>query len=216
MKAPSFITALVERISELDIEYAIDAMGGSESLYEKTLMHMVRHIPINISQMDDFLFTNEDLNAFAIKTHGIKSALRHVGKMVLANEAESLEKAAKAGDKTYCTEHYGIFKRNLLHFFDQVNEVTEQTSDSGKDTEKGFICDSDISDYIDALKQAREAADSCDSMSAYDILLPLTKIRFEKDVDDLVMNAANALDLFKPYEALEHITELLKKSKKSK
>lgn len=212
MNAPNFITSLKERMPELGVEYAIDAMGGSESLYEKTLMHTVRHIPINAGQMDDFLFSKDDLSAFAIKTHGIKSALRHAGEKTLANEAETFEMKAKAGDKTYCTEHYGVFKMKLLRFFDEVNEIAK-TFGLETDAGKGFSSDSDISEFADALKQAAEAADLCDSMSAYDLLLPLTKMSFDTETDDLIMNAANALDQFKPYEAVEYITKLLSKCK---
>lgn len=205
MKKSDFISSILKRIPELDVEYAIEAMGGSESLYEKTLMHMVRQIPLNIGEMDASLNSNGDLDAFAVKTHGIKSSLRHVGKISLANEAESLETAAKAGDRTYCDGNYGAFKEELLRFYDQVNEAAGLETDAGSKIADG----GNISDFIGVLKQAGEAADACDSMSAYEIILPLTKIHFGGNTDDLVLKAATAFDQFKPFEALEYITELL-------
>lgn len=214
MKESDFISSLLTRIPELDVEYAIEAMGSSELLYEKTLMHMVRQIPLNIDEMDDSLNTKNDLAAFAIKVHGIKSALRHVGKKVLANEAEALETAAKAGDREYCEGNYGAFREELMRFNDQVNEIAGQSAGSEADVGSGITNSANISDFIDILKQAGEAAELCDSISAYEILFPLTKMRFNENTDDLILKAANKLDQFKPYEAVEYITELLSKCEK--
>lgn len=212
MKEPDFISSILKRVTELDAKYAIDAMGGSESLYEKTLMRMVRQLPLYIGEMDDSLSLDGGLGAFAVKVHGIKGTLRHVGKMRLADKAESLEEAAKTGDKTYCAEHYGFFKEELLRFYAQVNEVAGLETDAGAGAE--ITNDGNISDYIDTIKQAGEAADSYDSMSAYEILLPLTKTRFGGNTDELVLKAANALDQFMPFEALEYIAELLNECEK--
>lgn len=214
MKEPDFISSLLTRIPELNVEYAIEAMGGSRPLYEKTLMHTVRQIPSNIGEMDDSLNSKSNLDAFAVKVHGIKSALRHVGKMELANGAEALEKAAKAGERTYCEENYGVFREKLLHFSQQVNEVAEQAANSEANAGIIITNDGSLSDFIDALKQAGEAAELCDSMSAYELILPLTKMRFGEGPDHLILMAATTLDQFKPYEALEYITELLNRCEK--
>lgn len=206
MKELGSISSKLQHIPKLDVEYAIDSMGGSEALYEETLMRMVRQIPSNIGEMDAFLDSNGDLSAFAIKVHGVKGVLRHVGKTALANDAESLELAAKAGNKTYCAEHYESFKKDLLCFRDQISAALEPETGN---TEAEPFHSGSISDFIDTLKQAEEAADLCDSMAAYEILLPLTKIHFGGDIDNLISNAATALDQFKPFEAFECITELL-------
>lgn len=215
MKESEYISSILERIPELNVEYAIGAMGGSEALYEKTLTHMVRQIPLNIGEMDASIKSNGDFGVFAVKVHGIKSAFRQVGIMALASKAESLEMAAKAGDRTYCEENYGTFREELLWFYDQVNEATGQISGSETDAGLEGANVGNISDFIDELKQAAEAADLCDSMSAYNILLPLTKTRFGGNTDDLVLKAATALDQFKPFEALEYIAELLNECKKT-
>lgn len=211
MKEPDFISSILEHIPELDVKYAIEAMGGSESLYEITLMRTARQIPSNIREMDSSLHANSDLETFAVKTHGIKSVLRHVGEMKLADKSEALEMAAKTGDRIYCYGNYEAFKEELLRFYDNVNVAAGQAAGSETDTEPEVANDGNISDFIDALKQAGEAADSCDSMSAYEIILPLTKIRFGGNNDDLILKAATALDQFRPFEALEYIEKLLNK-----
>lgn len=207
MNGPDFISSILKRIPELNVKYAVDAMGGSEDLYEKTLIHMARHIPLNIGEMDDSLNAKGDLAAFAVRVHGVKSTLRHVGKTALAGDAEALETAAKEGNKAYCDGHYGAFRENLLMFYSQVNEVAGLETDAKPETTN----DGNISDFTGALKQAAAAADACDSMSAYELLLPLTKIRFGGNTDDLVLKTTNALDQFRPFEALEYIAELLNK-----
>lgn len=208
MRESVYISSILERIPELNVDYAIEAMGGSVSLYEKTLSHMVRQIPLNIEEMDSSLKSNGDVGAFAVKVHGIKSAFKQIGITGLANEAESLEMAAKAGDKTYCDGNYDAFRDSLLRFYNKINEAAGQIPGSEADAGTGTLNDGNISDFVDALKEAGEAADLCDSMSAYNALLPLTKTHFGGNIDDLVLKAATALDQFKPFLALEYITEL--------
>lgn len=211
MKESAFISSLLTYIAKVDMDRAMEAMGGSETLYEKTLTHMARQIPANVKEMDESLHEKNDLDAFAVKVHGIKSVLRHVGKMALANGAEALENAAKAGDRAFCEEHYGPLREELLRFFDEVNEVTRQTEGLRADAglvvkhEEGICC------FVNLLKQAGEAAELCDSMTAYEILFPLTKIHFDESTNALILKAANTLDQFKPYEALEYVNELLSK-----
>lgn len=215
MNEPVFsqFISLAKSIPGLDVKYAVEAMGGSEALYEKTLMHTVRHIPSNVEEMDASLHANSDLEAFGIKVHGIKSALRHVGKMELARKAESLENAAKGKDKMYCIGHYVSFKDELLRFYSRVNDVSRQCAGPETDTGAESVTKGDINSFIDVIKQAQKAADLCDSMSAYEILLPLTKMRFGGACDNLISKAATALDKFEPFEAMEYITELLNECK---
>lgn len=211
MEKGAFLS-LLEKIPDLDAVYAVENIGGSELLYEKSLRQVNRLIPSNLEQMDSY-YEGGDLGAFAVKAHGLKGSFGQVGDRRLSKLAEALEKAAKAGDWEYCREHYGAFREELLRFHEQVDAVF-QSADMGDATQHENTREESIADYRDVLSRAWTAADEYDSMAASEILSPLTRRRFGKAADELISNAVTALDIFQAQKALEYISELLNECEK--
>lgn len=201
--------SLVSQIPELDTEHAIETIGGSEALYESTVKYMMRFIPSNVEQMDKCLNTDNALNDFAIKVHGIKSSLRQMGHLHLAKQAEALEKAAKAGENSFCIEHYGSFRDDLLCFYNQVNYLILLNADKETGCADESTNHGEISNFYDILTQIKAEAEAYDTISAAEKLLPLTKYRFSEDTNRLIAKAMEALDTYKPRQALEYLAELL-------
>lgn len=207
----SDFVSLIRLIPDMDVDYAIEAIGGSEPLYEKVLIRIVRLIQSNIEQMDQFLDKDEALNDFAIKVHGVKSSMRQAGYLKLALRAEALEKSAKDGDRLYCTQHYAPFREDLLHFRDQVDNAISQSTDAETKSETGNVSSSNLGSFFDVLDKVKAAAAAYDTLSASELLSPLTKMHFGENEDILITKAMDALDVFKPKQALEFIAELMEK-----
>lgn len=198
----------IKNIQGLDAEYAIDTLGGSVPLYESLLKKTFRLLPSNIEQMDQHIGEVGDLGAFAVKAHGVKGSLNQIGCFSLAKLAESLEKAAKAGDAQYCAGHYYTFREELLRFYNLLNAAVTQAAgtpelDDATGADKGKL--------VEALLRAREATADFDAISAAEILAPFANLRFGADTDVLLANAMETLDRFKNGQALDYIEELLEK-----
>lgn len=202
----SKILFLLKDITDLNTEFAVGEIGGSESMYEILLKKVIGLIPSNIEAMDKFLDVDNDIGAFAIRVHGVKGSLRQVGCESLAKLAEELEKAAKANDKQRCVANYGAFKEELLKFYEQVNSILRGAEDTA---ENSGSAQGNINEYIDALKQVKAAAAGFDTILAVSYLAPLLKLRFGGEIDALLKNAANEFDAYRPRKALAYITKLL-------
>lgn len=186
------------------VENAVEALGGSEVLYEKLIKQIIRMLPSRIESMDGFLGEGRDLPAFGICVHGIKGLLSQVGCQGLALTAGRLETAAKTGDWLYCDAHYGAYRDELLRFCEKV--IAHLPDVDKAETEAGSI-----QDYYDILCQARDAAEDYDSISAAEIVSRLTGICFGREIDTLVSEVVQALELFQPEKALNDMNELIKK-----
>lgn len=199
METLDYLTA-ISRIPGLDTEHAIEIMGGSAMLYEKTIQQMVRYIPSNIEQMDNFLADSSTLNDFAIRVHGIKSSLRQIGHPRLAKQAEELEMAAKSEDYTFCLAHYGSFREGCLSFYDLASAAV--IPEAVAETES-------VKNFYEILTQIKADVEDYDVMAAAEKLMPLTRHRFDEDTDRLIAQAMEALETYKAQQALIYITELL-------
>lgn len=200
----SFVSS-VKCVPDLEVDHAVSDLGGSEDLYEKMFRLVLKLIPQNVGQMDDYLYAQDDLSAFAIKVHGTKGSLNQVGNKKLGKFAGMLEHAAKAGDKEYCLKHYGDFKNQLLLFCNQVEAVTSKDDDP-KENENAPA--ENIRDFLDSFAKAKEAIEDFDSIAALDILSPLADRRFDGKADKLVAAAIESLEMFNLQKALEYIVQL--------
>lgn len=195
-----------KRIPELDTEYAIESMGGSEALYDKVLRQLILRIPANIQTMDWNLTADGNLLTFAIMAHGLRSSYRQIGHRKLARLAERLETNAKAGNILFCIEKYGEFKNELLYFYEQALPLLHDGTDKDMNAD---ACESDIFLYRTAFECAKAAAEDYDTLAALEFLSSLSDYRFGGQADEALARALNALEAFRPLAALEHIEKLI-------
>lgn len=210
-KNSSKISFLLKDITDLNAEFAITGIGGSEAMYKRVLDMVIGMLPTNIAEMDKFLKEEDNLGDFTIRVHGVKSSLRQVGCYRLGDLADALEKAGKANDRQYCDMNYGAFREEVLRFYEQVNSVLRNMGN------KAGSCETpsgDINDYIDVLTRVKEAAMGYDSILAMKRLSPVLKFHFSVDIDELLKKAATEFEAYRPRKGLVHITELLNKYQK--
>lgn len=187
-------------MSEINIDAALELMGGLEELYESAFMITQRKLPENIGKLDGYL-ENESLYDFAIEVHGLKGALNNIGCSLLGNYAANLEKAAKAEDRDYCRHHYGDFKRRILEFHEKAGKIIDAMRQ--EDRQKG-----DAALLRERLAAAKSACDEYDSFSAYEVLMELTRYAFSPEVDALMEHALRSAENCDYDDALERIRQM--------
>jgi signal transduction histidine kinase/DNA-binding NarL/FixJ family response regulator/HPt (histidine-containing phosphotransfer) domain-containing protein len=83
-------------VAGVNLQEGLTRFGGDEDAYLNVLRSFVRSTPELIDKTADL--APDALGDYAITVHGMKSASRNVGAAALGDQAEVLEKAAKAGD----------------------------------------------------------------------------------------------------------------------
>jgi len=96
MKAASVRDWSIGEIDGLHIAKGMSRCGGAMESYLRIVASYVSHTPSQLEKIR--AVTQETLADYAITVHGIKGSSRTIGADVLGTRAETLEKAAKAGD----------------------------------------------------------------------------------------------------------------------
>jgi signal transduction histidine kinase/CheY-like chemotaxis protein/HPt (histidine-containing phosphotransfer) domain-containing protein len=65
----------------------------------------------------------QDLEAYAVTVHGIKGSSRGIGARALGDEAEALEKAARAGDLAFVHSRNEEFVGQVRNFLEELNKL---------------------------------------------------------------------------------------------
>ena len=104
--------ARLKRADGLDVDSALEAMGGLEDVYLDTVKLTARLLPERVERMDRFI--NTDRNAFTVEVHGLKSVLKNIGAAALGSSAAQLERATIENRMSYCAECYPVFRRGSL------------------------------------------------------------------------------------------------------
>jgi len=195
------IAEKLKSIEYLDVDSALDAVGGLRDVYEQSVNVTVRLLPETVKKMDTYL-AESDINKFAVEVHGIKSVLRNIGANTLGSMAAWLENAAKSGETDYCNENYPHFKELLLKFEEEARAVIASEVKESKGEMDG-------EELIETIKKAAEAAESYDAVAALDSVRPLSDYTFGKETEETVKKIIFALEEFNCEGALKEMEVLL-------
>ncbi|MCL2169216.1 MAG: ATP-binding protein [Defluviitaleaceae bacterium] len=188
----------LRRVKGLDVEGALEAMSGLPELYVDTVKLSLKLLPERIEKMDAFL--DDDIKAFTIEVHGLKSALKNIGATKLGNASSKLERAALEDDTDYCKEHYPPFKQGLLELEKILHEALPK-DDTVKEA-------ADKSALAPVLSAAKDAAESYDRDGALEHLSPHTAFAYGADIDKLLEETIFALEAFDCEGAANKLTQL--------
>jgi HPt (histidine-containing phosphotransfer) domain-containing protein len=190
----NFQLSTLKTIPALNVDSALDAMSGLQDVYLDTVKLTVRLLPERIDKMDRFIDT--DMKSFNVEVHGLKSVLKNIGATALGNQASSLERAAIEDDKSYCDEHYPSFRSALTELSEQLSAVFPKKDSQLKEN-------ADTSELLQAISEAKIAAESFDRDSALGILSPLTDFAHGEEIDELLKEIVFALEAFDCEKALQ-------------
>ena len=188
-------------IKGLDIKRGVERFSGDWETY----LEIVKSFSSNTKLiLDDIRNVNkENLPDYAINVHGIKSSCRGISAETAGNQAEALEKAAKAGDIDF------VMANNLPFLEDVIKLIEEIDIEFSKEAE---IKDRPKRDkpYMEALSKLCKA---CDSYAIEEIEKTMKEIEaFEYEADDgLVLwlrdnvNQMNFMEIAKRLSAIEDL-----------
>ncbi|WP_175560254.1 ATP-binding protein [Butyrivibrio sp. YAB3001] len=113
---------LSEELSSLQDQDLIDSKAGiANSGDEKCFLSMLEIFSNNadtsLADLNRF-YSGEDFENYTIKIHALKSSSRIIGALGLADDAQNLENAGKAGD-------YDIIRKNHNDYEQKFRQVTE-------------------------------------------------------------------------------------------
>ncbi|MCL2049578.1 MAG: HAMP domain-containing protein [Defluviitaleaceae bacterium] len=191
---PQTVLEKLRRIKEINVDSALERMGGLEDAYEKTVRLLTRLLPDTMAKLDLFL-AEENLKGFTIEIHGLKGVLRNIGAANLGNDAANLEKASLEANIDFCSTHYPPLRELLVEFSKQLNNAIKEDESVVKQT-------MDLEVLKVALEEAKEAADGYEATAAIEILEPLTAFSYNSEVDELLKKVIFALEEFDCEEAL--------------
>ena len=112
-------------ISGLDAEDGIELFNGDENSYIEVLRSYAENMPPLLESLKEVKENN--LADYAIAVHGIKGASRGICANTLGRVAETLEKAAKAGDYDFVAFHNKAFLETAWKLVSEIDEMFSQT-----------------------------------------------------------------------------------------
>ncbi|WP_295919103.1 ATP-binding protein [Anaerovibrio lipolyticus] len=155
----------------IDLAVGIKNSGSSE-YYMPLLKIFYESIEEDTGIVDGF-YTDGNINDYTIKVHAMKSSARLIGAEAIAEEAQLLENAGKAGDLDYINQHhkafiatYRSFKEPLSLVFTEndkedivANDVKEDVKDNTEDDMPE--ADAELMDTVyEEVKASAEASDA--------------------------------------------------------
>jgi HPt (histidine-containing phosphotransfer) domain-containing protein len=155
----------------IDLAVGIKNSGSSE-YYMPLLKIFYESIEEDTGIVDGF-YTDGNINDYTIKVHAMKSSARLIGAEAIAEEAQLLENAGKAGDLDYINQHHKDFIATYRSFKDPLslvftendvednaaNDVAEDANDNTEDDMPE--ADAELMDTVyEEVKASAEANDA--------------------------------------------------------
>jgi len=195
---PPPVVMKFKNIDGLDVDSALADMGGLFDVYEQSVKLTARLLPETIDKMDECI-SEGNSKGFEIEIHGIKGVLRNIGAGTLGNKAAHLEKAVLSGEMDCCRDEYPAFRELLTEFMEQLNMAVKVEADKEKIDKETLLA---------ALKTAKSAAESFDTMQALEAVSPLAGFSYNEEADELFEKVIFALEEFKCESALINIIKM--------
>jgi len=195
----NFQLSTLKAIPGLDVDSALEAMSGLEDVYLDTVKLTIRLLPDRIDKMDQFIVS--DMKSFTVEVHGLKSVLKNIGATAPGNLAGLLERAAIENDQPYCDENYPPFRTALVELMESLNTAFPKNNEQQKDT-------ADISKLLQAINEAKTAAENFDRDTALELLAPHIGFTYSEEADRLLEKIIFALEAFDCEKSVNLMVEL--------
>jgi len=189
------------KVGGLDIEKGLNRFNGEEDTFLNVLhSYLITTAPLlNVIDM----VTEENLGEYAMIVHGIKGSSRGISAEELGAAAETLEKAAKAGDYEYVLEENPAFIKSARALLKGIEETLAQLSPSEPKPKK------DRPDE-ETLKKLLNACKTYDMDEIDALIAELDAYEYEKD-EDLVAMLVDSANKYDYSEMKEKLSTLFKK-----
>jgi signal transduction histidine kinase/DNA-binding NarL/FixJ family response regulator/HPt (histidine-containing phosphotransfer) domain-containing protein len=164
------IPAVFPIISGLDMHAGLELFSGDEEMYIEVLKSFAETTPDLLNSVRSF--DEAETDNYAIIVHGIKSSSRSIGAIYLSQQAEDLEKAAKAHELYY-------IERNHDAFIADADALVNALQDALKDMMAANPKPTRDKADTDTLRALLEASKAFDVDGVDDIMVELNKYKYE-------------------------------------
>ena len=195
----SFLISRLKEVHGLDVDSALNAIGGAEDMYVDTVRITARMMPERIENIDRY--TDRDIESFKVEIHGIKSVLTNIGAHILSAGAAQLERAAVDVDMSYIKNNYPAFRSELVSLSEELNDVLQSESAvTGKTADRTLLSK--------IFSEVKAATEDYDSILALEILSPHIDFSYDKEIDELLRKIVFSLDTSDYESALDNIAAM--------
>lgn len=166
----------------MDVEYAIEKIGGSIDVYNKLLRMFYEQNAAASEEL--YKKAGKDVRGFKIKIHALRTASMNIGATALAHQATRMEGAINIGNREYINENVESFLENLVDvllavedyntFVDSISGTgDEEYNGKGQEPEIIDAGSEDIAIYLKEIEKMMEADDFAAGEQIMDRLLAL-------------------------------------------
>ncbi len=142
-------------VADLNVKFAMESLG-SEELFQKVLKVFYRSIGKKaglIRTMEE----QEDWRGFTIEVHALKNSARQIGALLLADQAEALEKAGNARDGAVIHSQTDDLLQRYTGYLKTLEPFCQD--DEADDREKEDIAYTLLQSFFAEMKDAAEDLD---------------------------------------------------------
>jgi len=166
-KGKDILEEMHKKLSELEKYFLIDAGNAVKKLEE---------IYAKINSLD-----KENIEAYEITVHSMKSALANIGEIRLSEKAQKLEQAAREKDNTVISEETPAFINDL-------KSLTEKLSSAKKsdDLDDSPISGDDTAYLREKLLELKTACEEENKKTAKKIIKEINKINWPGSINDIM------------------------------
>lgn len=178
-----------EKLEGIDQNAALKN-SGSEEAFRTVLKIFYDSIPKKSEEIDGY-YTAGDWENYTIKVHALKSSAKLIGAMELADMAQSLENAGKAGDVTFIDINHKSFLNEYHKYSDRLSGYFE---DTGEEKEKVSVDDDALQRMYEDVRKAAEEMD-CDAVD--EVVARLSEIappESERERIEAIIQSADSFD----------------------
>ncbi|MCL2720932.1 MAG: response regulator [Treponema sp.] len=118
---------LAKKIEGININKGLERFGGDWDTFLQILKSFAVNTRSVINSMKEV--NDENLAEYAIIVHGVKSSCRGISAEAAGNQAEALEKAAKAGDLKFVLEHNQVLLDVITGLTDDLDDIFKEDED---------------------------------------------------------------------------------------
>ncbi|MDR1586959.1 MAG: response regulator [Treponema sp.] len=108
-------------IEGLDFSGALERFGDDRGIYFDIIKSYVQNTPALLEQLVGY--AEEDIAAYRVLVHGIKSSSRSIGAGIVGTEAEALEQAAREGNLDFIMEHNADFVKKARELINELSGI---------------------------------------------------------------------------------------------
>ena len=139
---------LIKLKDTIEIEYAIEKIGGNIDMYNKLVTTFYNHNTIVIDELYDKI--DMDPRGFKTRIHSLRTNSINIGALNLAKKAATLEAAININNKDYVKDNLGELMselretlENISLYLAYINEVSDLTDEEYERLYKNDHSDSD-------------------------------------------------------------------------